>query len=174
MFQEEFTKLCNLHHCEYTHDSYQVDGEIGSFIHISDHYLKIIHNNITIDITYNLGNSNVAEYNIDICPLLSIPNFKLSTVENIIRLFLNKKSPWKIKCSNPSLLSLIKNELKKSDLTKLANKTAFEPVIKGKMINSTYNINTKFYIGYKYKIESISTILDFHKNLIDILLSKYY
>ena len=127
-----------------------------------------------IEIAYNLGNDNITEYNIKLVSNLNIPNIELSTTEHFVRLFLFKKNPWKIKCTDTNLSSLLKDKLRTTGLTKLAEETAFEPTISGNSKNSKYNINTKFFIGYENKVESINSILEFHKELIDLIVTKYY
>ena len=168
-----FDDISKQNDCVYSHVDSKVPGQLGAFVHITKHDLKINHNDCIIEMNYDFGNSNTANFKINLQPYKIIPDFKLTTIDHFMKLILFKKQNWIIKCDDSTLNNAIQKLLHEHKLIDWIKKTAFEPEIKGIMIEKKYTIDTFFSLNYEGKTKSIKTILEFHKGLIDMLQSKY-
>ncbi len=168
--KKEFINISEKLNAKYYYENYKVGGPTpGSRIFISDHYFKINYKNLKINAKYNLGSNNIAELNSDVRTNNNIPELKLETRDNFIRLITFKKDIWKIKCSDKLFQSKFTHLLNQSKLTQIAEKTAFEPLISIKQTNNICNINIKYYLGFNEKEKYLLTIISFHKKLIDLI-----
>ncbi len=173
MFESIFKEISELYSCSYKSEHFKVYGEMLSILPISIYTLDLIHNEIPINITYEFGNHNIAEIKFEFNSINQITEFHLHTKSNFLRLFDYKKKIWKIKCESKSMINKIKSILRLVEYTKMAQKAAFEPLINGIYSNGKYYVNTKFYLGFDNKENSIIPTIEFHKNLIDFLTNKY-
>lgn len=173
MIESKFIEISKKYGGKYDLSNFKVNETLGSKLPISIHKLKLSHKEISINVCYEFGNSNVAEVKFEIYVQIEVPYFELETRDHFSRLFSLKKNPWKIKSSNNQLSSNIIRYLNTVSLTKMANDESFEPVMKGIYKNGKYNFNTRFYLGFNNKENSISPIIEFHKTLIDHIKEKY-
>ena len=148
-------------------------GLFGSKAHITVMKFYLQHNQTNIDVTYEFGNHNVAEFNFDLYPTRKIPEFKVTTKDHFLRIFGFNKEIWKIKSENQLLIASLNVYLNKSGMTDLTKKVAFLPIITGKNINGKFNCNTKFHLGFEDKEESFKQNIAFQKILIDKLKDKH-
>lgn len=159
-FEAKLKKICKLNEgALYKHSS----------LYVLKYELKIVYRKCPINITYIFGNSNTANFKIHLSGFTNIPKFKITTIDHFTKLILFKKQNWKIECKNMSFKQKIENLLKQSRFIKLTKKTAFEPTTIGKNGIKEYTIHTFFSLNYKGKTKSINCILDFHKNIIDLI-----
>lgn len=173
MIESKFREISQKINGKYNLTNFIVDGSLGSKITISIHSLNFIYKEILIDIKYEFGNSNVAEVKLSLDTKIEVPYFEMETKDNFSRLFSTEKNPWRIKSKNNQMSSNIKTFLRKTGLTNLANDECFEPIMKGENIDGRYFFNTKFYLGFNNKENSLSSIITFHKELIDYLKKNY-
>ena len=167
MIKSKFTEISKLFNYDYEINEFTVDGSLGSKISISIHKLELKYQNTPIKIIYEFGNSNVAEIKLIIELNEKCKNFKITTSDNFWRLISFNKNVWNIYCKNQNTKNYLFNSLKNFSLTKMAENSTFEPIIKGQIESNYFIINTKFYLGFKNKEESILPIINFHKSLIE-------
>ena len=60
-----------------------------------------------------------------------VPHFEMRTKDHFSRLFSFNKNPWKIESKKDIFASKVIDYLDQSNLKYLANKEAFEPILKG-------------------------------------------
>ena len=169
MLKNKFQLIADRQNTIYALDEFKVNGINGSKVFISIHTFKFIHKNVEVLLKYELGNSNLAEIKFTIPNQISAKDFKLETKEHIFRIFSANKDLWKIKGEDKLFISKVKDALNSSGLSKLADKTSFEPYILGKNSNNNYTLNTTFSLSFENYDNSIEPIIDFHKQIIDLL-----
>lgn len=169
----ELKRICEKNNGEFNHKSFKVDGEIGSFVHISKYNLKITYRNVLMNIVYDFGNSDTAQYLMEIPNLQKPYPFEIKTFDPFTKLVLLKKHSWKIVSSSPSLKKEIETSIIKSNLNILFKNTAFEISTKGTIAKKNYSIATRLSLKYEGKIESVESLISFHKLLIDSLINRY-
>lgn len=139
----------------------------GSVIPVTIHLLRVEYKMNVIDVSYEFGNSNVAQI------LLSIPlnsrlkDVKLSTKSHLGRLFSRNKHPWRITCKDQKLKEVLERSLDHAGLKHIADNSAFEPELVGKTDGGCYLLETRFYLGFDNKEESLLPVINFYKSIID-------
>jgi len=96
-------------------------------------------------------------------------SYRTIPISHFTKLLSFKKDTWKIKCKSKLMSNNLNQILRLSGLTKIANKRPFEPITEGIIVDNTYYINTKFYLGFDNKEDSLLPIIKFYKKLIDFL-----
>lgn len=170
--KEIFQKIYNENNCELYTNSFKVNGEVGANIHITKYNLKVFYHENIIDAFYDFGNSDTALITINLPLPIPFPDFQLITIDHITKLFFFRKRNWHLKCKNRSLKNKIETLLRKHTFVNLMENTAFEPTITGIKSEFSYKISTRFSLDYSDNVTSISSILDFHKELIDLIKEK--
>ena len=122
---------------------------------------------------YETGNHNVAESRFELNLNRKHPDFLVDSRNHLIRLITLNRRTWNIKSESEKISKKIKTLLRKSGMTKLANDRAFEPTITGKMNKDKFQLETKFYLGFTEREDSIKTLIEFNNNLIDYLIKEY-
>ena len=89
------------------------------------------------------------EFKIEISGIANIPKFELSTIDHFTKLILFKSQHWKIRCKATHLKEKIEILFRKHKLDQLMQRTAFEPIIKGKTSAETYHIHTIFSLNFE-------------------------
>lgn len=173
MISDIFMNACSELNYQYSHHSYHVKGNMGAFMPITKHHLDVSHKNQNILITYDFGSHNLAKYEINMPIKQLVPEMNVDTVEHFFRMFKKDKCPWKIKCQDPTFKADVIHLLKQSGLLKMAEDTSFEPNIKCQMKKGEIQIKTNFYLGFEGKASSIKHVVEFHKDLIDLINTKY-
>lgn len=173
MIESKFIEVSKKYDGKYNLSNFAVKETLGSKLPISIHSLDLTHKEIPINITYEFGNSNLAEVKFEMYVQIKVPDFELETKDHFSRLFSFKKDPWKIKPLNSQLSVNIIGYLNSTGLTKMANDESFEPIMKGIFNAGIYEFNTKFYLGFNNKENSITPIIEFHKALIDHFKERY-
>lgn len=173
MIESNFIEISNVHNGVFKKFDTKVNGNLGSKIFITIYSLQLKHDGIDIQIDYEFGNSNVAEITFEMDTDTKVPHFEMRTKDHFSRLFSFNKNPWKIESKKDIFASKVIDYLDQSNLKYLANKEAFEPILKGIDANGKYNFNTKFYLGFNNKEESLLPIITFHQLLIDHIKKNY-
>ncbi|CAL2104974.1 conserved hypothetical protein [Tenacibaculum sp. 190524A02b] len=170
--KEVFQKIHAENNSELYVNNFKVNGEIGSYIHITQYHLKVFYNSDLMDVFYDFGNSDSALITINLPSSHTFPEFQLTTMDHITKLFFFRKKNWRLKCKHPRLSKKIETLLRKHSLIDLIENTGFEPTITGNLSISSYKVTTRFSLSYSENITSINTIFDFHKGLIDLIKEK--
>ncbi|WP_299097911.1 hypothetical protein [uncultured Winogradskyella sp.] len=173
MIKEAFQKLADEYQTIYHLIKKRVIGIDNSASEIDIYKIKIPYQQHTIHIKYEFGNHNMAVIETTLIPKTIIPNIELTTRSHFSRLLSFKAKRWSIKSSNRLLERTILENLKATQLTELAEKDAFEPIIKGYQKNENYILNTQFYLGFNNKEKTLVPIITFYKNMIDYLDRNY-
>jgi hypothetical protein len=169
MIKSKFIEISNLLNCKYEVEDFTVEGSLGSKLPITIHNLQLEYKGVFINIKFEFGNSNVGEIKFKIRTENKLTEFEVGTTDNFWRLITFEKRIWKIKCQNINIENHLIKSLKSFGLTQMAEKTTFEPQITGKNELDFFVINTKFYLGFENKENSILTLINFHKSLIEYL-----
>ncbi|WP_298511524.1 hypothetical protein [uncultured Kordia sp.] len=151
----------------------KVSSGMGSFFHYLQYYLRIPHNNATIHIFYDNGISATVNFNIEIDNLFNVSEFQLETISHFTKLILFKKYNWKVTCKDLYLNREIEKLLQKHTLDQLILNTGFEPNMKGLLTKTAYKIHTVYSLTFEPNVTSMYPIVEFHKELIDILKERY-
>ncbi len=167
---EEFAKIYD---CKFKKEKYPIKGALGYKVHTTIFKYQLTHNKTEIEINYEFGDYNIAEFEFELKSTRKIPEFNISTKNHFLRIFGLKKEIWKIKSENQLMIDSLNEYLNKSGMTDLSKKVAFIPTIIGKNIKGKYNCNTKFHLGFEEKEESFKQNIEFQKILIDKLKEKY-
>ncbi len=168
---EEFARIYD---CTFSKEKILIDSTIlGTEAQVTIMKFQLEHNQTAIDITYEFGNHNLAEFNFDLQPSRQIPEFEVTASDHFLRFLRVSRSIWNIKADNRLTKASINDYLNKSGMTDLSKKVAFIPTIIGKNVHGTFNCNTKFHLGFEYKEESFKENIEFQKILIDKLKEKY-
>jgi hypothetical protein len=173
MIEQAFQKLANEYGSKYNFTEYNVAGTIGSKIPILNYALQIIHAGIPIDIKFEFGNHNLAEFNFELPLSRKMPDFEIVARDVFERLLSFKKGRWKIACNDEGFKSLLSKMLESSDINELAKKEAFEPTITGSAESGKYSVKTLYYLGFNNKEQSLKIVADFNKLLIDLIVERY-
>ena len=80
---------------------------------------------------------------------------------------------WISKCKNRILEKTLLDHLKTTGLTELAEKEAFEPIVKGYTKSGSYFLNTKFYLGFNNKENSLEPMVIFFKKMLEYIYKNY-
>ena len=171
--ETELKRICKNCNGVFEHEDYKVGGEIGSFVHISKYRLKILYKNFNMNILYDFGNSDTAEFKIDKSNNQKIPEFEIKTIDHLSKLILFKKRNWDIKSADNLFKENIEYLIMKLNLNELIENTTFELNTFGKQKNEKYSIRTVFSLKYEKNTESTESIINFHKGLIDLITRKY-
>ncbi|EDM42900.1 hypothetical protein SCB49_11407 [unidentified eubacterium SCB49] len=62
--ETELKRICKENKGKFEHEDFKTGGENGSFVHISKYKLKIPHRDFIMNILYDFGNSDTAEFKI--------------------------------------------------------------------------------------------------------------
>ena len=173
MFEEIFNTLASDKDCTYTRDDFTVAGNWGARAPVSLHRLRIGYEGTEIQMKLDLGNHNLAEVNVEIPVKSVVSSFKLTTKEQLARLFSFNKSPWKVKAEDHQLSQEVCKALDQSGLTKLAKDELFDPTIEGLYKDLSYKIFTRYYLGFNNKEKSVEPVILFYKELIQYVQSNY-
>lgn len=174
MFESIFNEIAEEYGCDYYINDIKVNATLGSKMPITKHHLNIDYNGVTFKLLYELGNYNLAETSFNIKNTrFPIPAFQVDTRDRIVRFFTSNKSIWKIKSKDSKLKFDLNEILNTSTLTALANKEAFDPMIKGYSDDSGFHLYTRYSLAFNNKETSIKPVIEFHKNLIDYLTRVY-
>lgn len=173
MVEQEFKTLAKDNHCNYTVEHSKVYGNMGSILPIAIYRMTILHNGTDITLNYEFGNANIAQITFEIEWPSSLPEVEITNRNNFQRLFFKKNKIWSITSQQHSFKRFLEQALKSSGLSNLASTHAFEPIMKGQDTNGVYQFDTKYYLGFTDKEKSITPILEFHKNIVTHLKSKY-
>ena len=166
MFEKIFNDLSKKSNAVYTNESYKVDGDLGSKLPITIHYLDYPYQDTIIYLRYELGDYNLAEINIALDQYQG-PDFEIRARDQMTRLLSFNKKVWTIKCKNPKLERYLEISLNDTGLTKIARESTFEPEIKGEYKGSIYTLYTCYSLAFQNKEQSIEPIIKFYKMLID-------
>lgn len=169
-FEEVFLDLEKKNKGEYKTEDFKVMGIVGSSMPVSKHQLILVYNTTAITIHCDLGNHNLIQLYFSIPVSQSFPEVKIYSVDNFLRLFNRKKTPWRIKCKEKQIKKQLSKLLNDFGLTKLADETRFEPEIMIRKTRSLHEVKTSYYLGFDNKEESIEQVLEFNKALIDYML----
>ncbi|BCY29556.1 hypothetical protein [Flavobacterium okayamense] len=173
MIENKFIELAQLYNCEYKVENFTVNGLIGSKLPVTIYSITINYSGIDIDVVFEFGNSNMAEFRFELKFGNRIPNFYLSTRDNFFRLFYERSRVWNISCKNEIFEKKIFKILTDSGLNRLANEEAFEPLIEGNFSNNVYVFSAKYYLGFYKKDESLELMLKFLFSMIDFFILNY-
>lgn len=174
MIEQKFKELSLEYNCDFDHFEYIVEGRAGSKIQISVYTTKVVYRNIPIDIKFEFGNHNLAEFKFQLVLSEQAPEFEIITRDNFTRLISFNKEIWSVKCKDTHVASSLKKVLNSSRLTEMADNTTFEPNIKGYKNSNKFYLYTKYYLGFHNKEQSLKLVLDYHKNMIDYFIEKYF
>lgn len=144
-------------------------GNKGAVNPISIYTFTLNHRDVTVKVKYEFGNFNLAEVEFVVPAEIKVSEFKLETKDNFSRWFSFNKSFWEIKSESTLFTSKLMDVLRQSSLTNLANDTSFEPIMSGINNLQTYTFSTKFYLGFTNKEDSIIPVIEFHKQIIDLI-----
>lgn len=167
-------QICDQNNGKLTVEESVVEGDSGGKLHFVKYYLTMTYNDASFAIVYDFGNSVTADFKIEISRIANIPKFELSTIDHFTKLILFKSQHWKIRCKATHLKEKIEILFRKHKLDQLLQRTAFEPIIKGKTSAETYHIHTIFSLNFEENTKSIPVIVAFHQELIDVLKEKYF
>lgn len=170
MLSTKFKAIAKSQNATYKVNDFKVDGHVGTKLFFSVHNFIFKHKDVEISIRYEIGKSNLAEINFRIPNYAGNKEFKLDTKEHFFRLFSANKKPWKIEGSDKLFTSKINDILRQSGLTKIASETSFEPNIVGSYSHGDYTLITTFSLSFENYEDSVEPIIEFHKQLIDLLL----
>ncbi|WP_196889869.1 hypothetical protein [Aureivirga sp. CE67] len=171
MIEEKFIEISEELNCNYRQENTKYNNVLsGSNLPVTDHYLEIEYKDSFINLSYEFGSQNIAEIITEIELKQPKEDFEISTRSHFKRLFVQNKSPWKIKNSNPVLKGKILKLLEESKLTEIANESTFEPLIKGKGTKNRFELTTRYSLAFENKEESILPIINLNKRIIDLLL----
>lgn len=173
MIEDKFIQLAKKYNCEYRVQNFTVNGLRGSKLPITIYSITINYSGIDINVTFEFGNSNMAEFKFELKPVKRIPSFSLSTRDNFARLFYQRNRVWNISCKNEIFERKIIKFLTDSGLNRLANEEAFEPLIQGGFSNNFYVFSAKYYLGIYKKDESLELMLKFQFSMIDFFILNY-
>jgi hypothetical protein len=169
MIKQEFEELANQHNTQYHLKEFNVGGTIGSKIPIAVYTLQIHHREITVNIKFEFGNHNLAEFDFELPHLAARPGFTIAARDVFERLFSFNKSRWKMNCKDgvfkSSLISFVEN----SAINELAKKEAFEPTIQGAGDSAKYSVKIRYYLGFSNKEQSLKIVCGFCVGLIDFI-----
>jgi hypothetical protein len=170
MIREKFEEIANQLNCKYEYSEKRLVSLISRNIPTSWHHITLEYNKVIINLVYEFGGDNLAEIKSSIKTVNNIPNFNVTTKNQIQRLFSKDKRPFRIETSDPLFESKIMNFLDSSKYNEIAQKTTFEPEISGVKKEGEYIICTSFYVGFKDKELSVLPSINLHKMFIDKIL----
>ncbi|WP_203296816.1 hypothetical protein [Luteirhabdus pelagi] len=170
---QELQKICEENDCSLKQTDLKELGPGSSRTHISKYNLQIFQNGTVIDSIFDFGKTDSAKFIIELEPLNRISEFELTSFEHLRKLILFRKQNWELKPEHGSLRFDVEKLLAKHGLINLMEKTAFQPEMSGKLRNRKYRIETMFSLKYDGNIQSIKPIVDFHKELVDLIKLKY-
>ena len=169
MMKTVFENVAKELQCTYECKDDKYTGFNRSLATVSTHQLSIEYKDCIIDVQYEFGKTNLAEIKTTIKSDQRLFGFSVRSGNHFVRLFTKKGEMLKVKTENKGLKVEILKLLKDNNLEKMANDTAFEPEIDSKFLDGHYIIDTKFYLGFDNKEDSIIPIVNFYKGMIDYL-----
>jgi hypothetical protein len=169
MIKEAFENIASVVDGTYEYSEFRHVSLTSRDIPISFHRLSVIHENIPIDLIFEFGGHSMAKITSSVTVNEKTPSFTVTTRSQIRRLFSKDKHPFTVKSEDQNLKSTIYQFLSVSKYKEIAQKTTFEPQIRGEMEDGIYTIKTSFYLGFDDKEKAIIPSLDLHKNFIELL-----
>jgi len=171
--EEELQRICEANNGTFYIGDSKFSGELGAQVFISKYKVVISHNNATMEIVYNYGNSDTAVFKIQIKNIKEIPDFRLKSIDHFTKLVLFKKSNWKVQSKDMLFKREIEKLVQKHTLDALLKNSAFEPNIQGSYSQDIYTIHTFFSLIFEGNIESMESLIEFHKGLVDLIKERY-
>jgi len=173
MIESTLTEIAKELKVELGKKSHKVSTTPGSFTPIINYNLEFNYHTIPIKVICELGNHNIAVSQFKIELSMQHSNFIVDTRNHLIRILTLNKSPWKIKTNKKFVVRKLSKLLDTSGMTQLTKKQAFEPTIIGKMMDTHFLLEIKFYLGFTNKEDSIRPLINFNKSFIDYLQREY-
>jgi hypothetical protein len=170
MIQENFEEIAIQLNGEYKYSEKRSVSAVSRNFPTSYHSLIVEYNSVSINLLYEFGTDHLAKIKSIIRTDKNLPDFSLTTKSHIKRLFSRDKGPFKIETSEPEFESILLDFLESSKYNELANKTTFEPEMKGLKSGAEYIVTTTFYLGFNDKELSIIPSINLHKMIIDEIL----
>jgi len=131
--------------------------------------LTIPYKGHTIIAKYEFGNHNVGEIFTTIKKANKKYFFKLKKNSHFKLLFSKNKFSLKVIIESNQNQRRIEGILSESGLEQIAKETSFNPEIKFITKGLETEVKTHFYLGFKNKEKSILPVINFYKDLINLL-----
>ncbi|MEO1411823.1 MAG: hypothetical protein AAFW73_18170 [Bacteroidota bacterium] len=173
MLEALFREIAQRPAATYQRQRQQVMGTPGAQLPITVHHLSLAHRGVQLTLQYELGNHNLAEVRFTYQGQRAIPAFELDTREPLARLFRFNKAVWIINCRDGRFERELRRLLEAHRLTRLAEDTLFNPLMKGKENAAEWELYTRYHLAFADKEKSVLPILDFHCGVIDYLYQEY-
>ncbi|MFP9113684.1 hypothetical protein ACLI1A_07060 [Flavobacterium sp. RHBU_3] len=170
MIAQQFQELANQHDTQYYIKELKVSGTVGSKLPVAIYTLHIHHRDIPINIKFEFGNHNLAEFDFELPHSATRPDFVIEARDVFERLFSFNKNRWKINCEHGVFKSSLLNLVERSTLNELAKQEAFEPKITGKKTPDSYTVKVVYYLGFNNKEQSLKVVTNFCTSLIDFII----
>lgn len=135
--------------------------------------LQIPYKDYIIYTSNKVGTQYIGKF---ICKLpisLKALEFEIKTKTHLSTLFsLNKKKRFKIFTKNQSLYDFLVNNKSLDTLNSVAKTDIFEPMIRGEMINFSYDLKVTYHLEFDNWVQVLNPLIIFYKEVIDFIDSK--
>ncbi len=138
-----------------------------SVIPITYHKLVVPIKDAHVIVDYELGNHNMASFFCELSDFNPIPSFTISYRSPYRRLFNKKLNALKVNCEDTHFKNYLQQELIELELEHIARDSQFEPNIKLIHSDTSAELKTRYYLGFKYKHRVIQPLLRFYEAVIE-------
>lgn len=169
MIKSKFTEISNSLGGEYFFSETRGKGITDTYHTTDYHKLIIPYKESEIIAIYEFGNRSTATITTK-SSFRNIPiSFNISKRNHFFKLFNKNTKSLKVSSQNKNTQIKIEDALFNSGLEKIASDTVFEPMIKLSQNKDEIEVFTIFYLGFQNKENSILPIINFYKDLIDLI-----
>lgn len=167
MITEEFRRIAEKENGDYKLTEEVYPGELGARIKVSTHQLRIEYKGHEIYIENEFGNTNLGKVHCSFSRRARIPEFEIFTRTQFWKLFNRKADIIEIKCPDQDFTAFAKKHLFDCKLEEIAQKSLFQPQIKGILHENGTNVNLNYHLAFDDKEKALEPIICFFKSLVN-------
>ncbi|MCT4581106.1 MAG: hypothetical protein N4A35_06775 [Flavobacteriales bacterium] len=170
---ETLKKFCQQQGYSYHFKLTKILAGNGTYDYLEKHFIAFVYKKVKLSISSSYGYQDHSSITFSFKTVKPIPSISIDTYENLYRKLVGVKTPWKISCKDFQLKELTLEQLNVSRLTELANNTSFSPTMSSSNSSNHYEFKTFYTLGKAEEVEHFEKIINFHKALIDHIISRY-
>ncbi|AXG72818.1 hypothetical protein DVK85_00645 [Flavobacterium arcticum] len=167
---EVFAEIAKQENGEFEVIDTKYSGGRGTRVFVSYYSLVINYKGYCINVSYELGNHNLAKIEMQLQLGETIPEFLITNRSHYYRLFYRKANILKVESPNNAFKKNLESLLISTNLELLARENLFEP----KIITSLNEDNikvlvTEFHLVFENKKGVLYALITFYKGIVDQL-----
>ena len=167
---EVFAEIARKENGEFKVTDLKYFGSTGTVVPVSYYSLVMDYKGYCINVSYELGNHNLAKIEMELKQGEIIPDFLITNRSHYYRLFNRKANILKADSVSNSFKKFIEDLLFSSGLEMLARENLFEPkVYISRNKNHVKVLTVEFHLVFGNKKGALTSLIAFYKGIVDYL-----